>query len=430
MRSSMKKITLITFLFLLAGCEQRSESESKATIKDIAIEPLEIVGLWRGVLDSPGGELPFGIDISKDQEHYSAKILNGQERVDTSSVEFQNNQITIHFEWFDARLKATLSLDGKTMTGQWSKTASGKNKTSMLPFKASRGYEYRFSQELLDITDTKVTGNWEVTFTDEDGESIAVAEFNQINQIVSGTFLTPTGDYRYLAGTAKDNKLYLSAFDGAHAFLFDAVVDNNAISQGNFWSRESYHATWSAQFSKDTSKFLPSSWDMNKVTSPDQKVAFSFENIEGKVIQLTDERFNNKPVLINLFGTWCPNCNDEAPILAKFYDQYNVQGLEMVGLAFEFTEDPVRDKRQLSAFKKRHKINYPLLLAGGNDKAEATKILGFIDKVKSYPTTLFLDKNHKVIKINTGFSGPGTGDHYVKLVEELEFEIKNLLAEE
>ena len=114
--------------------------------------------------------------------------------------------------------------------------------------------------------------------------------------------------------------------------------------------------------------------------------------------------------------------------MAKFYDQYNAQGLEIVGLAFEFTEDPVRDKRQLSAFKKRHKINYPLLLAGGNDKTEATKVLGFLDKVKSYPTTLFLDKDHKVIKINTGFSGPGTGDHYVNLVEELETEIKNLLA--
>ena len=183
-----------------------------------------------------------------------------------------------------------------------------------------------------------------------------------------------------------------------------------------------------AEASDDTSDYLPSSWEMNKVTTPDQTVAFSFEDIEGKTVQLTDERFKNKPVLINLFGTWCPNCNDEAPVLAKFYDQYKPQGIEMVGLAFEFTEDPIRDRVQLSAFKKRHKINYPLLLAGGNDKTEATKILGFLDEVKSYPTTLFLDKNHKVVKINTGFSGPGTGDHYIELVNELESEIQNLLA--
>jgi len=222
--------------------------------------------------------------------------------------------------------------------------------------------------------------------------------------------------------------LYLSAFDGAHAFLFDAEIHKDKILNGNFWSRDSYHATWVAQYSEDTSNFLPSSWEMNEVTTDDKTVSFAFEDINGNTIQLTDERFKNKPVLINLFGTWCPNCNDEAPVLAKFYDQYHPQGLEMVGLAFEFTEDPVRDKRQLKAFKKRHNINYPLLLAGGNDKTEATKILGFLDKVKSYPTTLFLDKNHKVVKINTGFSGPGTGEHYVKLVKELESEIRNLLA--
>ncbi|MFK8012676.1 MAG: TlpA disulfide reductase family protein [Marinicellaceae bacterium] len=426
----MKKIAFITFLFLLIGCDQPAQVEkpTKNNSQPPVVKTVDIVGLWRGVLLSPGGELPFGIDIIKENNQYTAKIINGEERADTSKVELNDNNITINFDWFDARIKATIDEDGQSMTGQWSKTASGKDKTSALDFKAMRGYKQRFSQESLNSNNTKVAGNWEVTFTDEDGESIAVAEFNQNDEIVTGTFLTPTGDYRYLAGTAKDNKLYLSAFDGAHAFLFDAEINDDKIINGNFWSRDSYHATWVAQYSEDTSDFLPSSWEMNKITTNDQSVSFSFEDIQGNTVQLTDERFKNKPVLINLFGTWCPNCNDEAPVLAKFYNQYNPQGLEMVGLAFEFTEDPVRDRKQLSAFKKRHNINYPLLLAGGNDKTEATKILGFLDKVKSYPTTLFLDKNHQVVKIHTGFSGPGTGDHYLKLVEELETEIKNLLS--
>ena len=433
----MKKIALISVLFLLASCEQAQQpvvespvTESKTAIKENAIEAeaVEIIGLWRGVLNSPGGDLPFGIDISKEDGKYSAKILNGEERVDTSSVDFENNKISIHFEWFDARINAVLSSDSKSMVGKWSKTASGKDKISELPFSAQKGYEHRFMQEMDASIITPIKDQWEVTFTDEDGDSLAVAEFKQDNQNITGTFLTPTGDYRYLAGSISNQKLYLSAFDGAHAFLFDAEIDGDKIINGNFWSRDSYHATWIAQASDDTSNFLPSSWEMNQVTTEDKSVSFSFEDIQGNTIQLTDERFKNKPMVINLFGTWCPNCNDEAPVLAKFYDQYFPQGLEMVGLAFEFTEDPVRDRRQLSAYKKRHNINYPLLLAGGNDKTEATKILGFLDKVKSYPTTLFLDKNHKVVKIHTGFSGPGTGDHYVELVKELEDEIKNLLT--
>ena len=425
----MKKIALISFLFFLTACEQSQQpvSQKAIPVKQEIVESIEITGLWRGVLASPGGELPFGIDISKENDKFTAKILNGEERVDTSSVDFNNNEIAIHFEWFDARIKANLSQDGKSMKGQWSKTASGKDKTSQLPFVATKGFNYRFKQELDASVVTQTNDQYEVTFTDEDGDSLAVAEFSQTKQIVTGTFLTPTGDYRYLAGSLSDNKLYLSAFDGAHAFLFDAEIKDDTLVNGNFWSRDSYHATWVAQASDDTSNFLPSPWEMNEVTTEDKSVSFSFEDIAGNIIQLTDKRFENKPVLINLFGTWCPNCNDEAPVLAKFHDQYSPQGLEIVGLAFEFTEDSIRDKRQLSAFKKRHNINYPLLLAGGNDKTEATKILGFLDKVKSYPTTIFLDRNHKVVKIKTGFSGPGTGEHYVKLINELEGEIEKLL---
>ena len=412
----MKISLCLLLLFTLSSCNQSESSK---------IEKKGIIGLWRGVLASPGGELPFGIDIKKDGTVFTAKIINGEERVETSSVAFLNNQLTINFEWYDAKISAKLDGDNK-LVGEWSKTASGENKTSSLPFTATQGYSTRFSQENLSDNGSTIKGQWEVTFTDGDGDSIAVAEFQQQGQIVSGTFLTPTGDYRYLSGVANNGKLYLSAFDGAHAFLFNAELKDNIIFNGNFWSRDSYHATWTALKSDKTADFLPNSWEMNQATT---EVSFAFENTKGQLIQLTDEQFKNKPVLINLFGTWCPNCNDEAPVLAKLYDKYNPQGLEIVGLAFEFTEDPIRDKKQIDVFEKRHAINYPLLLAGGNDKSEATKILGFLDEVKSYPTTIFLDRNHKVVKIHTGFSGPGTGDHYTNLIKELEKEINNLLVQ-
>lgn len=407
----MKTTLSLLILILLVACNNTSQP------------PQDITGLWRGALTSPGGELPFGIDIALKDGVYSAKIINGEERVDTSSVSFIGDELVINFAWFDAKIQAKLT-DGYVLLGQWSKTASGKDKTSSLPFTASRSYGHRFKQERNHAKITPVSGNWEVTFSDEDGDAIAVAEFSQDGQIVNGTFLTPTGDYRYLSGVANGGKLQLSAFDGAHAFLFNAEIEGNKITNGNFWSRDSYHATWVAIKSDNTTKFLPSSWEMNKTTS---EVSFAFEDTKGKLIQLSDERFKGKPVLINLFGTWCPNCNDEAPVLANFYDKYHAQGLEIVGLAFEFTEDPIRDRKQIDIFKQRHGIKYPVLLAGGNDKAQATKILGFLDNVKSYPTTIFLDKDHNVVKVHTGFSGPGTGDHYTKLVNELEHEIIGLL---
>ncbi len=411
----MNKLLTAFLFFSLVSCNQ---SDINFT------DSHSIVGEWRGVLQSPGGELPFGIEITNENGSYTTKILNGPERVDTSSTTFENNHLQINMSWFDAVIEAKMIDGGKKLSGKWKKTASGKDKSSSLPFTASRQYEYRFNQELNQAKATPINGSWKVIFADEDSETKAVAEFSQQGQIVNGTFLTATGDYRYLAGVANNGKLVLSAFDGAHAFLFSAEVNEDTISNGHFWSRDSYHATWVAQKSDDVSGYLQNSWEMNKATG---MVAFTFEDIEGKSVSLTDERFKNKPVLINLFGTWCPNCNDEAPVLAKLYQQYNPKGLEIVGLAFEFTEDVQRDKKQLAIFKKRHGINYPLLLAGGNDKSSATKALGFLDKIKSYPTTLFLDRNHDVVKINTGFSGPGTGKHFTRLVNELEDEVKKLL---
>lgn len=427
------KIYLLLLLFVfVAACGSSDDKtspvveegkKSEAQVSDVAaIKSMpSLAGLWRGVLQSPGGELPFGIQMVKTSAGYEAKILNGPERVDTSAVVMSGDQIEIQFSWYDARIKATVAGSGDAMSGEWSKTAPGK--ISKLPFSATRGYPYRFKQPSAANT-TLVDGIWQAEFVDEDGASVAVGEFKQSGQKVNGTFLTPTGDYRFLAGHALGDSLYLSAFDGAHAFLFDAKINDGKIVNGNFWSRDSYHATWTAQRNADAHAVLPDSWDMVQVTTDDNTVSFAFEDLNGDLVQLTDDRFKGKPVLINLFGTWCPNCNDEAPVLVDFYDKYNPDGLEIVGLAFEFTDDPVRDKKQIAEFKKRYSIQYPLLRAGINDKKEAAKILGFLDKVVAYPTSIFLDRNHQVANIHSGFAGPGTGDHFTELVKELEEQIK------
>ncbi len=51
-----------------------------------------------------------------------------------------------------------------------------------------------------------------------------VGEFKQNGSELTGTFLTTTGDYRYLQGSVSGNKLYLSTFDGGHAFIFIARI--------------------------------------------------------------------------------------------------------------------------------------------------------------------------------------------------------------
>lgn len=422
----MKKI-LIPFIFLFAvACDQSNQTnETPAiTVPPVEVKAPSLAGLWRGVLQSPGGELPFGIQMARTSDGYEAKILNGPERVDTSAVVVNGNSVEIQFSWYDARIAATYDADSNSLVGEWSKTAAGM--ISKLPFTATKGYPYRFNKNQADQSSTQVQGVWQAEFIDEDETSVAVGEFSQNGQKVNGTFLTPTGDYRFLAGHAIGGELKLSAFDGAHAFLFDAKLVNGQLS-GGFWSRDTYHATWTAELNDDAYSVLPDSWDMVQVTTSDNTVAFAFEDLNGQLVQLTDDRFKDKPVLINLFGTWCPNCNDEAPVLAEFYDKYNSDGLEIVGLAFEYTDDVERDKKQITEFKNRYGIQYPLLRAGMNDKKEAAKVLGFLDKIVAYPTSIFLDRNHQVVNIHSGFAGPGTGAHFTELVTELEDQIKAIV---
>ena len=174
--------------------------------------PLE--GSWRAVLESPGGELPFMLRF----ERGSAVIVNGAERVPVSGVSVDGSQVTIRFDWYDSAIRATLSGDGKAMTGQWTRTVPAG--TARLPFRATRGEQPRFSpvpKTAASLAD--VTGIWKVEFVDSDGTSPARGEFHQERSRVTGTFLTPTGDHRYLEGSYEGGLLRLSTFDGAHAFL-------------------------------------------------------------------------------------------------------------------------------------------------------------------------------------------------------------------
>ena len=93
-----------------------------------------------------------------------------------------------------------------------------------------------------------MSGRWAVTFTSDVGKpEAAVGEFTQSGDAVSGTFLAETGDHRFLAGQMQGDELYLSTFDGAHAFLYKAKVDSDGALAGDFWVGTAHHETLGRQ---------------------------------------------------------------------------------------------------------------------------------------------------------------------------------------
>ncbi|MEM7588145.1 MAG: TlpA disulfide reductase family protein [Acidobacteriota bacterium] len=434
MKSKACDIACLIVAVALWGCGDAGSPENAAAESG---DEISLVGSWRAVLSSPGGELPFTLSIQGESEagELTAVAHNGAEEAPFSRVERSASRVTLHMDWYDAEITADLAADGESMQGTWRKTIPDGN--SSLPFRAVRGDERRFlpaAEAAAGGTESSsaasdITGDWAAELTDDDGTEVARAEFSQQGDVVTGTFLTPTGDYRFLEGSFENGLLRLSTFDGAHAFLFQASLEQDGSLTGDFWSRDTYHATWTARRAEEGEQILPDAWQEVQLTNEDGKFAFEFPDLEGNPLSLADSRFAGKVVLVNIFGSWCPNCNDEAPLLAQWYREYQDQGLEIVGLAYEFSGDPERDRVVVGKFAERHGIEYPLLLAGISDKAAAGATLPDLTAVLSYPTTVFIGRDGKVRRIHSGFSGPGTGDHYDKLVAKLESTIEELLAE-
>ena len=70
---------------------------------------------------------------------------------------------------------------------------------------------------------------------------------NKDGNKLTGTFRTDTGDYRFLEGSVQANKMYLSVFDGSHAFLFEAKLMEDSALIGSFRSGNHYKTLWEAE---------------------------------------------------------------------------------------------------------------------------------------------------------------------------------------
>ncbi|MBT8135681.1 MAG: TlpA family protein disulfide reductase [Gammaproteobacteria bacterium] len=406
----MKNILILTLAaLLLGGCSGPGP-----------VDPVQ-PGDWRGVLTLPGGELPFSLQLKQDGTEWMAVLVNGDERVEVTDVTVNEQQMTLVLPAFNTRIDARRDGAGFSGTLTLVKRAG---KQQHIPFVARPGEEYRFLR-VQPESYVDVDGRWAVTFREDDGsESEAIAEFEQTGNVVEGTFLTPTGDYRFLAGEVDGNQLYLSTFDGSHAFLFTAKLEGAQL-QGDFWSGTAWHESFVAR--RDANAALPDADELTQLV--DEQFTFSFPDTDGNMVSLDDPQFDGKVVLVALAGSWCPNCHDEAAFLAPFYHQYRDQGLEIVGLMFEHLEDFSAAATQVIAFRDKFDIGYTLLVAGSSDKQRAGETMSMLDRVYAFPTSVFIDRNGNVRRIHTGFNGPGTGRHYDQLVAGFTETIEQLLAE-
>ena len=128
----------------------------------------------------------------------------------------------------------------------------------------------------------------------------------------------------------------------------------------------------------------------------------------------------NKVTLVSVMGTWCSNCLDETLFLKKVRSRYGAEDLQIVALDFELVRDSAVAKRNIQRQVENLEIPYPVLLASlSTNKAKASSLLLALNGVFSYPTLVVMDRQHNVVKIHTGFSGPATGrERYLAFEKE------------
>lgn len=382
-------------------------------------------GIWRGALiNETGVEIPFNFEVRDSLGKYTIYILNASERFEVNEITFKDDSIHIQMPLFDSEINGIF--DDGIIKGVWVKHLA--DKSVAMDFYAKAGTNWRIKESTIQPS-VNVSGKWKTLFISNDGKDTteAIGKFSQNKARVTGTFLTTTGDFRFLDGVVNGKQLSLSTFDGSHAYLFTAEVNTDStLANGKFYSGFSQVENFTA-VKNDTAQ-LADAYSFTYLQPGKSKIAFSFPNLDKKQVSFSDARFKNKVVILQLMGSWCPNCMDEAAYLSKYYDKNKSKGIEILGLAYERTKDFNQSKKNIERFKKRFDIKYDLLITGYTN-TEAAKSLPMLNKIVAFPTMIIIDKSGTVKKIHTGFNGPATGIHFTEWITEFEGLIDKLVQQ-
>jgi len=392
-------IILLVFNGLYITAQKIKTQERKAKLQT-----------WRAALHRPdSNDVVFNFTLEKINNKPVIIIMNGTERLRVDSIIcIGNDSMFIKMPVFESSFRAK-KVNDNNWEGVWNRGTTSKD--IELPFTAKKA-DNRFPL-IHGNAKYNITGRWRVSFAnDKSKEESSVGEFVQKGNKLYGTFVTPSGDYRYQEGVVTGDKLFLSGFDGGHAFLFTATVkDSKTITDGTFFSGPKYKEGFTAI--KDANAKVNTSSVSMALRPGEERLNFHFPDTEGKDVSINDERFKNKVVVIQILGSWCPNCMDETAFLSDYYNKNKQKGVEMIALAYEYSTDLNRSVKSLRKFQQRFNMQYPILITGVvvNDTLRTEKTLPQVTPIRVFPSTIFIDKKGKVRKFETGFFGPGTKEY-------------------
>ena len=132
----------------------------------------------------------------------------------------------------------------------------------------------------------------------------------------------------------------------------------------------------------------------DKIKAPD----FLLSDLEGNIFDFS--AFSGQVVMLTFWGTWCGPCRREIPDFIKLYDEYNDDGLEIIGVAVQSGT-----AENIKRFSDYYKINYTILTdIDSHESARAFYDYGRVTGVgtRAVPTTFLIDRDGYIVKTYRG----------------------------
>ena len=377
-----------------------------------------LAGNWDATVKVNGQEIPFRFELTGDGTSVQGSFFNGGERMRSTSGRFENDALLLKWDYYAATLEANLR-DG-ALAGEYVRSASSGR--VIYPFQAKRHTEIAAPKS--DVP--QIAGIWLIPTKSSKGELAWQFIVSQTGAQVSAAILRVDGDTGALTGSYRDGKFVLSHFSGLRPALLEVTVQKD----GSLEMLQNGTVKLAALRPEDArAKGLPQPTDPNKhtvVKDPGERFTWAYPDLSGRMVTDADPRFRGKVVLVNIAGSWCPNCHDEAPFLVELYRKYRAAGLEIVALSFEEPEQ-LKDPVRLRAFIKKYGIEYTVLLGG--EPNEAKDKLTQAVNWNAWPTTFFVGRDGRVRKVHAGFPSSASGELHREAKAEFTAEVEQLLKE-
>lgn len=389
------------------------------TANSASAQAPSFVGPWRAALDLAGGALRFHIELRQDQGNLAGRLCNADACDPFSTVaRIPGSPDSLLLEMADYAAAIRVRVTSDSLTGFYRNVGNRGPRT--IPFRASKG------TWPVEPPPADLVGRWDATFNPVDRPSPRILDFRRTERGLEGTIISNTGDYGLFWGRAEADSFSMAHFDGSFVYMLTGQLDGDTLS-GIF------HAGLTSQrpFVAVRSTGQPHLTEPEEVVKADTTAPFrfAFPSVDGGMVSSEDQRFDNKVLIVDIFGTWCPTCHDAAPTLVDLYDRYHDRGLEIVGLAYEVTGDTAIDGALVRRYREKFGIDFPLLLAGVNDSESPQATQPQLEGGIAYPTTIFIDRTGQVRRVHAGFYGPATGAAYDALRQEFFDLTEELLRE-